>query len=92
MTTDSRSPSFARSVVGGKRNSKAEARITDETKEDLRRRCNELGMTESDYIDRLICVSLYGIDHVLNLEQQRTRMVVGLSAGSPLNAGAEAAL
>lgn len=73
-------PMFARSVVGGKRNSKAEARVTDDTKELLRRKCTELGMTESDYIDRLICVSLYGIEHVLNVERQRTQMVCGLSA------------
>lgn len=71
---------FARSPMGGKRTAKAEARITEETKEAMRRKCHELGITESDYLDRLICVSLYGIDHVLNVERQRTAMVCGLSA------------
>lgn len=79
---------FSRSPVGGKRTAKAEARVTDDTKEALRRKCHELGLSESDYIDRLICVSLYGIDHVLNLERQRTVMVCGLSATSQQKQGA----
>lgn len=73
---------FSRSVLGGKRTAKAEARVTDDTKEALRRKCHELDMSESDYIDRLICISLYGLDHVLNVERQRTVMVCGLSASS----------
>lgn len=71
---------FSRSPMGGKRTAKAEARITEDTKEALRRKCHELDMSESDYIDRLLCASLYGVDHVLNIEKQRTFMVCGLSA------------
>jgi hypothetical protein len=78
--SDQETPLFARSPMGGKRTAKAEARITEETKEAMRRKCHELGITESDYLDRLICVSLYGIDHVLNVERHRTAMVCGLSA------------
>ncbi len=71
---------FSRSPMGGKRTAKAEARIAEDTKEALRRKCHELGISESDYLDRLICVSLFGLDHVLNVERQRTTMVCGLSA------------
>lgn len=73
-------PAFARSVMGPKRTSKAEARITDETKLALARRVHELGMTESDYLDKLICCNLFGIDHVVSLEQERIKQVMGLSA------------
>lgn len=74
---------FARSVLGGKRTDRIESRVTDEMKLDLRRRCNELGMTESDYIERLVAVSLYGIEHVQMIEHERIRQVCGLSGLSP---------
>ena len=73
-------PNFSHSVGGGKRTEKAEARINYQTKSDLQRKCHELGISESDYIDRLIHVSLYGIDHVLSLQQELTAKVCGLSA------------
>ncbi len=70
---------YARTMTGGKRDSKCEARITDDVKFDLQRRCHELGMTESDFVGRLIEVSLYGFDHVLKLERDRIGKVCGLS-------------
>lgn len=72
-------PNFARSSLGGKRNSKVEARVTDDMKADLEQRCHALGMSTSDYIERLLAVSLYGIDHVLTVERERTAKVCGLS-------------
>lgn len=75
-------PAFARSV-GGKRSARIEARVTDELKMDLARKCHELGMTESEFIDRLVAISLYGLDHVLSIERRRTELVCGLSATSP---------
>lgn len=75
-------PLFARSPMRGKRTAKAEAHITDDTKEELRRKCNELGISESDYLDRLICVSLYGVEHVLNVERERTLRVCGVAANA----------
>lgn len=80
-------PMFARSAVGGKKSSEAKARITDETKFALQRRCAELGMTESDYIDKLLCVSLFGFDAVLKAERERTAKVVGLWGADPLPGG-----
>lgn len=79
---------FARSLSGQKRNSKVEARITDEMKFDLQRRCHDLSMSESDFLDRLIAMALYGFEHVRNLEQARLEQVCGLSglqqAGQPI--------
>ncbi len=70
-------PAFSRSPMPGKRSSEVKARVTDELKFDLARKCHELGITESDYIDRLLCVSLYGLDHVLELDNQKTTKITG---------------
>lgn len=75
-------PAFARSTLGGKRTAKAEARVTDELKFALDKRAHELGMTVSDYIERLLTVNLFGETHVLSVEAARTRAVIGLSAGA----------
>ena len=72
-------PMFARSFTGAKRNSRVEARVTDETKFDLARRCHEIGVTESDYVQQLIEVSLYGFDHVTSVQAGRLRQVCGSS-------------
>lgn len=77
MQTDS--TVFARSLSGAKRTAKVEARITDEMKFDLQRRCHELSMSESDFLDRLIAMALYGFEHVRSLEQTRLEQVCGLS-------------
>lgn len=61
----------------GKRSSEVKARVTDELKFDLARKCHELGITESDYIDRLLCVSLYGLNHVLELDRKKTAGIMG---------------
>lgn len=71
---------FARSCIGGKRSARVEARVTDEMKFDCQRKAHELGMSESDYIERLLAVALYGIDHVLSVERERTKQVCGMSA------------
>lgn len=75
---------FARSVLGGKRTDRIESRVTDELKLDLKKRCNQLGMTESDYIERLVAVSLYGIEHVQMIERKRIEEVCGLSGLYPV--------
>lgn len=72
-----REPAFARSVMRGKRSARVEARVTEDLKFDLQRKCAELAITESDYIDRLLCVSLYGPEAVLEMEQQKTHMIMG---------------
>ncbi len=70
-------PMFSRSSLGGKKSSDVKARITDETKFALQKRCAELGITESDYIDRLLCVSLFGIEQVIKAEKTKTEGIVG---------------
>jgi hypothetical protein len=70
-------PAFSRSPMPGKRSSEVKARVTDELKFDLARKCHELGITESDYIDRLLSVSLYGLDHVLELDRKKTTSIMG---------------
>jgi len=72
-------PMFARTTVAGtKRTARIEARVTDETKMDLARRCRELGLNESQFIEQLVEVSLYGIDHLLSIERERIEKVCGL--------------
>ena len=73
-------PAFARSTMGPKRTSKIEARVADDTKFALARRVHELGMSESDFLDKLVCCTLFGVDHVVSIEQERIRQVMGLSA------------
>jgi hypothetical protein len=70
---------FARSMTGSKRTNRVEARVADELKFDLQRKCHELSMSESDYIDRLLSVALYGFEHVRSMELQRIQAVCGLS-------------
>ncbi len=77
-SSDDDLPMFARSLLGGKKNSEVKARITDESKMKLQQRCHELGVTESDYVCRIIDVSLYGLDHVESVERERMRQVVGM--------------
>lgn len=72
-------PNFARSVTGEKRTNRVEARVADGLKFDLQRKCHELAMSESDYIDRLLNLSLYGFEHVRSMELARIQAVCGLS-------------
>lgn len=76
---DPQIPNFARSMTGSKRTNRVEARVADELKFDLQRKCHELAMSESDYIDRLLNVALYGFEHVRSMELQRIQAVCGLS-------------
>lgn len=68
---------FSRSTLPGKRSSEVKARVTDELKFDLQQKCHEMGITESDYIDRLLAVSLYGMEHVLAMDAKKTKGVMG---------------
>lgn len=72
-------PMFARSIGGQKRSSKIEARVTDELKFALQKRCHELSMTESDYLDCLVNMAVFGYEHVRSVEQKRLELVSGLS-------------
>ncbi len=87
MTTDHHdtdpAAQFARSALGGKRSARVEARVTDETKQELARRCHQLGITESDYITALVESSLFGVDHVLMVQRERLAQVCGRSGLIP---------
>lgn len=73
-------PLFSRSIMGGKKNSKLEARITDELKESVRRRWSDRGFSsESEYLEMLVMVDVFGREHVSMMHTQRLRMVCGLS-------------
>jgi len=72
------SPVFSRSSIGGKKNSEIKARVSDETKFALQRKCHELGITESEYLDKLVNISLFGIDEVIEGERQKAQGIVGL--------------
>ncbi|MNX93673.1 hypothetical protein D3C86_1258680 [compost metagenome] len=72
-------PMFARSALGGKKSSEVKARITDETKMDLQRKCHAVDMTESELVGYLIEVNLYGQEHVESVLRARLAKVVGLS-------------
>lgn len=72
-------PAFARSNVGGKKSARVESRVTDELKIDLARKCHELGMTESEYIEQLLGMAIYGVEHVLSIQRKRALAVCGLS-------------
>lgn len=76
MTTDI--PFFSRTPMGGKRSSDVKARVSDDTKLALQKRCAELSITESDYIDRLLLVSLFGFETVVQMEREKTEKVVGM--------------
>ncbi|WP_422097509.1 hypothetical protein [Variovorax sp.] len=70
-------PMFARSALGGKKNSEVKARITDETKFDLQRACHDLGVTESEFVGQLIEIRLYGKQHVETVLRERFDKVAG---------------
>jgi hypothetical protein len=75
-----KTPMFARATVSGtKRSARIETRVTDETKLDLARKCHELGMNESQFLEVLVEVSLYGAEHLLSIERDRIAKVCGLS-------------
>jgi len=79
---------FARSALGGKRSARVEARVTDETKLELTRRCHLLGITESDFITTLVETSLFGVDHVLTVQRERLVQVCGRSGLIPVESKA----
>lgn len=69
---------FARSPMGGKKTSIVTVRMTDEQRFDLDRRAHELGMSSSEWLEKLSAVALYGLQHVLESERARTEKVCGL--------------
>lgn len=77
-----REAALGRSPLGGKKTATTTVRMTDDMKLDLDRAAHELSMSTSEYVERLLAVALYGIDHVLKSERMRTEMVCGLFANT----------
>ena len=77
---DDYTPMFARSVIGGKKNSKLEARVSDDLKEAVRRKWNDSGFeSESEWLEMLAAVACFGHEHVRMVQEQRLRRVSSLS-------------
>lgn len=73
-------PLFARSILGGKKTSKLESRVSDELKEAVRRRWHDRGYaSESEYLEMLALVDVFGKEHVRSMFVQHVSMVCGLS-------------
>lgn len=81
---DSDLPMFSRAIMGGKKSSKLEARVSDELKEAVRRRWNDLGYSsESEYLEYLATVDCFGKAHIRMVMEHRLRLVGSLSDSSP---------
>lgn len=75
MTNDV--PAFARSPLGGKKNSTVTIRMTDEQKSDVDQAARRLGMSTSEFIEKLVAISIYGLDEVVEAERHRANSVAG---------------
>lgn len=77
-------PMFARSIIGGKKNSKLEARVSDDLKEAVRRKWHDAGFeSESEWLEMLAAVACFGTEHVRMVQEQRLRRVSSLSDALP---------
>ena len=71
---------FARSVLGGKKRAKVDARVSDELKEGMLRRRIELGFaSESEYVDYVLSVDVFGAEHVQMVHETRLALVRRMS-------------
>ncbi len=71
---------FARSILGGKKSSKLESRVSDELKEAVRRRWMDMRFSsESEYLEYLATVDCFGKSHVRMVMEARLGMVGVLS-------------
>lgn len=74
---------LARSSMGGKKTAFIKAAVSEELKEAVARKLAvlraETGCTvsESEYIERVIAISLFGYEHVAMVEQEQLRRLAG---------------
>lgn len=74
---------MARSSMGGKKTAFLKAACSEELKEAVARKLAvmraETGRTvsESEYIERVVAISLFGFDHVQMIEQEQLRRLAG---------------
>lgn len=80
---DFRSAGLARSSMGGKKTAFLKAACSEEMKEAVARKLAviraETGRTvsESEYIERVIAISLFGYEHVAMVEQEQLKRLAG---------------
>ncbi len=74
---------LARSSMGGKKTAFLKAACSEELKEEVARKLAvmraETGRTvsESEYVERVVAISLFGFDHVQMIEQEQLRRLAG---------------
>ena len=67
---------LSRALIGGKKIDKIEARVSYELKEALRRKWVDEGFnSESEYLEMLVSVNVFGADHVQSVLDRRLRAV-----------------
>lgn len=77
-------PMFSRSLLGGKKTERVDARVSDNLKEAIRRRWTDLGFgSESEYIEFLVTVDCFGVDHIRNVTDRRLSLVCALFNNGP---------
>lgn len=77
-------PMFSRSVLGGKKSSKLEARVSDELKEAVRRKWVDMGFSsEAELIEYAMTVMCFGKEHVRSFHDRRLDMVGTLADNRP---------
>lgn len=70
----------SRAIIGGKKIDRMETRVSYELKEAARRRWVDAGYSsESEYLETLISVDVFGVDHVRSVMLQRLNAVSNVS-------------
>lgn len=69
---------YARSPLGGKKSSVLSIRMTDEQKMDVERKAHVMGMSASEWAEKVLAVATYGLEAVVNSERERTEKVCAL--------------
>lgn len=70
----------SRALIGGKKIERMEVRVSYELKEAARRRWVDAGYSsEAEYLETLVIVDVFGVDHVRSVMLQRLNAVGDLS-------------
>ena len=71
---------LSRAIIGGKKIERMEVRVSYELKEAARRRWVDAGYSsEAEYLETLVSVDVFGVDHVRSVMLQRLNSVGDLS-------------
>lgn len=71
---------LSRAIIGGKKIERMEVRVSYELKEAARRRWVDAGYSsEAEYLETLVSVDVFGVDHVRSVMLQRLNAVRDLS-------------